>query len=156
ANDADVEDVTQEVLLLVVRKVNTFRGQADLATWLHRVTVNAVLVHRRKRAPKLAREARVPFEDALDRGRPTARASHGLVRPDLQAIDRETRALIERAVAGLPQKYREVFVLSDVEGLGNAEVADALGLSPGTVKSRLHRARLRLRDRLAPHFERCR
>src|SRR5262249_17588360 len=150
----DVEDVTQEVLLQVVRKLDTFRGESDLTTWLHRVTVNAALVHRRKCAPRLAREARVPLEDALDQQRPTA-GSPGIcfARPDLQAMDRETRGLIERAIADLPEKYRDVFVLADVQGLPNAEVGVSLGLSLAAVKSRLHRARLMLRDTLAPYFE---
>jgi RNA polymerase sigma-70 factor (ECF subfamily) len=154
ANEADVEDVTQDVLLQVVRKLDTFRGEADLTTWLHRITVNAALVHRRKRAPQLAREARIPLEDALERGSPAAACvRNGLARPDLRAIDRESRGLIEQAIAELPEKYRDVFVLADVQCLPNAEVGETLNLSLAAVKSRLHRARVMLRDALAPHFD---
>src|SRR5436190_717423 len=69
------------------------------------------------------------------------------------ALDHETRELIERAIAELPEVYRDVFVLADVEGLPNAEIGEILGLSVAAVKSRLHRARLVMRDALAPHFE---
>ncbi len=152
-NEADVEDVTQEVLLLVVRKLGSYRGEADVATWLHRVTVNAALVHRRKHAPRLAREAGADPRLLEDKGRPLPSASPAAAGPDGQAIGRETRELIERAVRALPEKYRDPFVLSDIEGLPNAEIGGLLGLSLPAVKSRLHRARLLLRDALKSHFE---
>jgi RNA polymerase sigma-70 factor (ECF subfamily) len=151
SNEADVEDVTQDVLLQVVRKLGTFRGEAELTTWLHRVTVNAALVHRRKRAPQLAREVRAPLEEVEDQGRlPAARPP--VAGPVRQALDREARALIEQAVARLPEMYRRPFVLADIDGLANAEVGEVLGLSLPAVKSRLHRARLLLREALGPHF----
>jgi RNA polymerase sigma-70 factor (ECF subfamily) len=153
ANDADGEDVTQDVLLQVVRKLDTFRGESDFATWLHRVTVNAALVHRRKSAPRLAREASASVQDREDKGRPGPFPSLRAAGPDSQVIRQETRALIERAVRGLPEKYREPFVLSDLEGLSNAETGRLLGLSLPAVKSRRHRARLLLREALQPHFE---
>jgi RNA polymerase sigma-70 factor, ECF subfamily len=147
---ADAEDVTQDVLLQVVRKLPTFRGEAAFPTWLHRVTVNAALSHRRKRAE---RHEQRPLDTVLEeqplRG-PVRRWSVG---PAEAALDRETQELIERAIARLPDEYRDVFVLSDVEGLPNAEIGEMLGLSVPAVKSRLHRARQKLRDALAPHFE---
>jgi RNA polymerase sigma-70 factor, ECF subfamily len=152
-NEADAEDVTQEVLLLVVRKLDTFRGDAALSTWLHRVTVNAALALRRRRAA--SRE--YCLGEAL--GQFLADGSHaGPVRPwrappDEQAAGRELRGLIEAAIAGLPLLYRATYVLADVEGLSNAEVGAALGLSLPAVKSRLHRARLLMRAALAPHLE---
>jgi RNA polymerase sigma-70 factor (ECF subfamily) len=153
ANDADVEDVTQDVLLQVVRKLDTFRGAADFATWLHRVTVNAALAHRRKRAPQLAREASASAKHMEDNGRPVSFTPLWAAGPDSQLVGQETRELIERAVRGLPEKYRDPFVLSDLEGLSNAEIGGLLGLSLPAVKSRLHRARLLLREALQPHFE---
>jgi RNA polymerase sigma-70 factor (ECF subfamily) len=75
------------------------------------------------------------------------------VSPDQPILDAETQHLIERAIAGLPEAYRDVFVLADVEGLPNAEIAEMLELSVPAVKSRLHRARLMMRGALAPHFE---
>jgi RNA polymerase sigma-70 factor, ECF subfamily len=152
-NDADAEDVTQDVLLQVVRKLDTFRGEAALPTWLHRVTVNAALAARRKRARR--DEGRV--NDPLDGF--TAEGQHvGHVRPwprlpDNLVLDREQKQLIEQAMAGLPEMYRDVFVLADVEHLPNAEIGEMLGLSVPAVKSRLHRARLMMRDALSKHYE---
>ncbi len=143
-NDVDAEDVTQDVLLQVVRKLPTFRGEAALPTWLHRITVNAALSHRRKRAVREERRDRT----ALD----PARAPERRRGPEEQLVGRETRQLIDRAVAGLSPDHRAVFLLADVEGLPNAVIAGRLGLSLPAVKSRLHRARQELRHALAPHF----
>ena len=153
-NDADAEDVTQDVLLQVVRKLDTFRGESAFPTWLHRVTVNAALAHRRKRANRQARQTSEPLDSFLEDGH----AANGPMRPwsvspDQPLLNAETQHLIERAIAGLPETYRDVYVLADVEGLPNAEIAEMLGLSVPAVKSRLHRARLMMRDTLAPHFE---
>jgi RNA polymerase sigma-70 factor (ECF subfamily) len=75
------------------------------------------------------------------------------VSPDQPVLDAETHEVIERAIGGLPETYRDVYLLADVEGLPNQEIADMLTLSVSAVKSRLHRARLMMRDALAPHFE---
>lgn len=153
-NDADAEDVTQDVLLQVVRKLDTFRGDAQLSTWLHRVTVNAALAHREKRANRLRHEAGGPAADDLAAadgpGGPVRRWN---VAPDEPILAAEQQRLIEDAIARLPDPFRDVYVLADVEGLPNAEIGEMLGLSLPAVKSRLHRARLRMRDALAPHFE---
>jgi RNA polymerase sigma-70 factor (ECF subfamily) len=143
-NAADAEDVTQEVLLQVVRKLGAFRGKSSLATWLHRVTVNAALDHRR-------RQARRP-EQHLDCI--AAHAGTAGCAPDHQALDHELRQHLERAIGRLPEMYRDVFVLADVEGLPNAEIGLLLGLSLAAVKSRLHHARLTVRDALAPYLGR--
>jgi RNA polymerase sigma-70 factor (ECF subfamily) len=153
SNDADVEDVTQNVLLQVVRKLDTFRGDADVSTWLHRVAVNEALVHRRKQAPRRAREACTSPRHLEDRGRPVSSVSPWGAAPDKQLIGREMMECIEEAVRGLPEKYRVPFVLSYIEGMPNAEVGELLGLSLPAVKSRLYRARLLLRESLMPHFE---
>jgi RNA polymerase sigma-70 factor (ECF subfamily) len=152
-NDADAEDVTQDVLLQVVRKLDTFRGDADIATWLHRVTVNAALAHRRKRAHREQREVPDPLDHFLESGYHATPVRPWSVQPDQQAQDHETHELIEKAIADLPEIYRDVYVLADVEGLPNAEIGDVLGLSLPAVKSRLHRGRLLMRHALAPHFE---
>jgi RNA polymerase sigma-70 factor, ECF subfamily len=152
-NDADAEDVTQDVLLQVVRKLDTFRGEADFGTWLHRVTVNAALAHRRKRAHREEREIHDPLEHFLESGRHAGPVRPWSLEPDRQALDHETHELIEKAIAELPEIYRDVYVLADVEGLANADIGDILGLSLPAVKSRLHRGRLLMRHALAPHFE---
>lgn len=154
-NDADAEDVTQDVLLQVVRKLDSFRGESAFPTWLHRVTVNAALGHRRKRANREAHQERDP--DALDNflhdGHHRHPARRWSVPADEPVLTRETQQLIENAITRLPEGYRDVYLLADVEGLPNAEIADMLGLNLPAVKSRLHRARLQMRDALAPHFE---
>jgi RNA polymerase sigma-70 factor, ECF subfamily len=156
-NDADAEDVTQDVLLQVVRKLDTFRGESAFPTWLHRVTVNAALAHRRKRASRQQHQAHDPldtlFDSAGDGHHHPAPVRPWSVSPDQPVLDAESQELIERAIADLPEPYRYVYVLADVEGLPNAEIADVLGLSVPAVKSRLHRARLMMRDALSPHFE---
>jgi RNA polymerase sigma-70 factor (ECF subfamily) len=155
-SDVDAEDVTQDVLLQVVRKLPTFRGEAAFPTWLHRVTVNAALSHRRRRAVRQEHRLGDSLDD-LGAGPPLPAARGPAPRavpgPDAQLLTRETQHLIDRAIAALPPTYRTVFVLADVEGLRNAVIADTLGLSLPAIKSRLHRARLLMRDALAPHFE---
>jgi RNA polymerase sigma-70 factor (ECF subfamily) len=152
-NDADAEDVTQDVLLQVIRKLDTFRGESAFPTWLHKVTVNAALAHRRKRASREARRVHDPLDSFLEDGSHAAPVRPWSVRPEQEALDHETRSLIERAIMELPEIYRDVYVLSDVESLSNAEIGEILGLSVPAVKSRLHRARLLMRTALAPHFE---
>jgi RNA polymerase sigma-70 factor (ECF subfamily) len=152
-NDADAEDVTQDVLLQVVRKLDTFRGDADFGTWLHRVTVNAALAHRKKRARRQEREVHDPMQHFLENGHHAASVRPWSVPPDRHVLDQETHQLIDQAIGELPEVYRDVYVLADVEGLPNSDIADMLGLSLAAVKSRLHRGRLLMRNALAPHFE---
>jgi RNA polymerase sigma-70 factor (ECF subfamily) len=150
-NEADADDVVQDVLLLVVRKLNTFRGDSSFATWIHRVTANAALLHRRKKALHKER-AGAPEFCAAGAGH-VSPVRRDLPAPDEQVQSREEWQLIEAAVARLPRLYREPYVLSELEGLSNAEIGARLGLSLPAVKSRIHRARLLLRRVLAPHFE---
>jgi RNA polymerase sigma-70 factor (ECF subfamily) len=152
-NAADAEDVTQDVLLQVVRKLNTFRGESDIFTWLHRLTVHAALAVRAKRARRQEHETHDPLNNFLEDGHHGRALRPWSVSPDQQAIDKEREQIIEKAIAALPEIYRDVYVLADVEGLANAEIGDMLGLSLAAVKSRLHRARMSMRDALAPHFE---
>jgi RNA polymerase sigma-70 factor (ECF subfamily) len=144
-SDLDAEDVTQDVLLKVVRKLPSFRGESAFPTWLHRVTVNTALSHRRR----LAVRPEYAVRESLDA---YVAAGGRAPAPEARLVDGETRHLIDRAIAGLPPTYRTVFVLADVEGLPNAAIADHLGLSVPAIKSRLHRARLLMRDALAPYF----
>lgn len=159
-NDADAEDVTQEVLLQVIRKLHTFRGEAALPTWLHRITVNAALALREKRSNRAKRETPVGGDNDGVLAMATANGrSNGTKLPRTSSepaqlmLQSEQRDLIDQAIAELPEQFRDVYVLADVEGLPNADIADCLNLSVPAVKSRLHRARLKMRDSLAPHFE---
>jgi RNA polymerase sigma-70 factor (ECF subfamily) len=153
ASDADAEDVTQDVLLQVVRKLPTFRGEAAFPTWLHRVTVNAALSHRQKRAARENRLVHDPLDRLFEDGHHHGPVRSWAISPEDAALGHETQRLIEDAIATLPEHYRDVFVLADVEGLPNAEIAAMLGLSISAVKNRLHRARVIMRHTLAPHFE---
>lgn len=152
-NDADAEDVTQDVFLQVMRKLGTFRGDAAFSTWLYRIAINAALSYRRKRAIREEHRISDPLEDFREDGTHLMPVRHWIREPEQIAQDHETHRLIDDAIARLPESYRDVYVLADVEELPNDEVAEALGLSVPAVKSRLHRARLLLRKALAPYFE---
>ena len=134
-NSTDAEDLTQDVFLQVFRKLESFRGESAFTTWLHRLTVNYVLMHFRKnhvRKEQLTEDGELPLGTMFDRNR-FNRA------PILD------RLALDEAVVQLPQGYRMVFVLHDVEGLQHSEIASLLGCSVGTSKSQLHRARMRMR-----------
>jgi RNA polymerase sigma-70 factor (ECF subfamily) len=152
-SDVDAEDVTQDVLLQVVRKLPSFRGESALPTWLHRITVNTALSHRRKRAVREEHRAANDFQDWLEQEADSKAPGRRLPGPEEAALERESRQLLDEAIAALPPRYRGVFVLADIDGLPNATIAEMLGLSLPAVKSRLHRARLLLRDALAGHFQ---
>ncbi len=152
-NDADAEDVTQDVLLQVVRKLDTFRGQSQLGTWLHRVTVNAALAHRQKRANRQKYETSENIDELATVEGPTGPVNRWNELPEEPVLAAEQAEIIEQAIGTLPEPFRDVYILADVEGLANSEIGEMLGLSLPAVKSRLHRARLRMRDALAPHFE---
>jgi RNA polymerase sigma-70 factor (ECF subfamily) len=152
-NDADAEDVTQDVLLQVVRKLHTFRGEASLPTWLHRVTVNAALAHRQKRARREEHETHERVLYFHEDGHHSRAVRPWSVAPEAVLEKRETAELISQAIDRLPEAYRDVYVLADVEGLPNAEIGELLKLSLPAVKSRLHRGRQMMRHVLAPHFE---
>ncbi|HTG15521.1 MAG TPA: RNA polymerase sigma factor [Blastocatellia bacterium] len=132
------EDLTQEVFLQVYRKIGSFRGDSAFTTWLHRLAVNQVLMHFRRRGVKL--------EHTSDEGDFT-----NVVETPLQSTRRISmvdRLALERAVGELPPGYRTVFVLHDVEGYEHTEISDMLHVSIGTSKSQLHKARMRLRELL--------
>jgi RNA polymerase sigma-70 factor (ECF subfamily) len=148
-SDADADDVTQDVFVQVLRKLPTFRGEAAFPTWLYRITVNAALSYRRRRKHHILRLGEKLMEDGSCRA-PVRRAP---AEPEKLALEHETSRLIEEAIARLPEIYRDVYVLADVEALPNSKIAQMLGLSTAAIKSRLHRARLRMRKVLAPHLE---
>jgi len=155
-NESDAQDVTQQVLLTVLSKLPEFRGEAGLGTWVYRIAVNAALAYRRKRARRMEVE-HAGGADLLEQASETSPRPQ-TVRPwtrtpESEVLSQEQQAVIEDAIARLPEPYRDVYVLADVEGLSNAQIAEILGLHIPAVKSRLHRARLRMRDMLAPYFE---
>jgi len=138
-NPAEAEDMTQQTFLQVFRKIGTFRGESGFSTWLHRVTVNVVLMHLRRRKP-----VEVLLED-LDRP-----GSDNKSRPEHGASDTSMLSLIERlnlrrAIRKLPSGYKRHFLLYDLLGYEHQEIARYLGCSTGSSKSQLHKARKRLR-----------
>jgi RNA polymerase sigma-70 factor, ECF subfamily len=138
-NPAEAEDLTQQAFLQVFRKIGTFRGEAAFATWLHRVTVNLVFMHlRRKKPTELLAEPWNPADtDGCDS------RERGAADPSmLGAIDRLN---LKRAIRKLPSGYRRFFLLHDVIGYQHHEIAGLLGCSTGCSKSQLHKARKRLR-----------
>lgn len=134
-SQTEAEDLTQEVFIQLFRKIGSFRGDSAFSTWLHRMTVNQVLMHFRKRSVKNERTS----ED----GEMPEQAVAGSVNPGkMQVID---KIALKNAIAELPKGYRNVFVLHDIEGFEHEEVARMMGISVGTSKSQLHKARLKLR-----------
>jgi RNA polymerase sigma-70 factor (ECF subfamily) len=133
-NQADAEDLTQDVFVQVYRKIGSFRGEAAFTTWLHRLTVNQVLMHFRKRGVRPEKMVDTQEEEItpLETDRPY---SHPIV----------DRIALEQAIAKLPPGYRTIFVLHDIEGYEHEEIAGMLGCSVGTSKSQLHKARMKLR-----------
>jgi RNA polymerase sigma-70 factor, ECF subfamily len=134
-NEAEAEDITQDIFIVLLHKAGDYRAEASFTTWLHRMTVNQVLMHFRKKKAKREEQAEDDSEEsAAPRGTAGARPA--------QLIDRIT---LEDALARLPPGYRAAFVLHDVEGYEHEEVARLLGCAVGTSKSQLHKARTKLR-----------
>jgi RNA polymerase sigma-70 factor, ECF subfamily len=155
-NPADAEEVVQDVFLTVVRKGGSFEGQAALATWIYRVTTNAALNRRRgkRRELEVSLEEHLPqyTEDGHRAGDRSDLLADWSSTPEQQVLSGESRRVLENAIDSLPDHYRAVLVLRDVEELSNEEVASIVGDSLASVKSRLHRARMALREQLTRHL----
>jgi RNA polymerase sigma-70 factor, ECF subfamily len=141
ANTAEAEDLTQEAFLQLFRKIATFRGESAFSTWLHRISVNVVLMHLRKKGLQI-----VPLEDTIETEEESPKKEPGA--PDAVLAGSVDRLQLERAVESLPPGYRTIFVLHDVEGYEHNEIAGIVGCSIGNSKSQLHKARLKLRELL--------
>jgi RNA polymerase sigma-70 factor (ECF subfamily) len=142
-NVAEAEDLTQDAFLQVFRKVTTFRGESAFSTWLHRIAVNTVLMHFRKKSLR---------QVSLDG--PYSNSDGARVRREYGTKDNRLAGCVDRvALAGaikeLPRGYRTIFVLHEVEGYEHQEIAELLGCSVGNSKSQLHKAKLRIRELLA-------
>jgi RNA polymerase sigma-70 factor (ECF subfamily) len=142
-NPTDAEDLMQEAFLQLFRKIHTFRGEAKFSTWLHRLAVNVILMRRRrKRHPEVSLDATNEADDT------DSRPVLDLGGPDLRLSGVLDRVNLNKALEQLPDGYREMFVLHDVEGYEHNEIAEILGCSVGNSKSQLFKARLRLRQLL--------
>jgi len=140
-NTAEAEDLTQEAFLQLYRKIATFRGESAFSTWLHRLAVNVVLMHLRKKGLQ---------QISLDE---VDTSQDEPVKRDYGSDDRRLTGSVDRiglqdAIAELPPGYRTVFVLHDVEGYEHNEIAEIMNCSVGNSKSQLHKARMKLRERL--------
>jgi len=137
-NPTEAEDLTQDVFIQLHRKISSFRGDSAFTTWLHRLTVNQVLMHFRKRV--------VRYEKTADEEETPIQVVPGTENHNrMSVID---RIALKKAIQQLPAGYKKVFLLHDVEGYEHEEVARILGCSVGTSKSQLHKARAKLKKLL--------
>ncbi len=153
-NKEDAEDVLQDTFLNVIRSLKGFESRSSFSTWLYRVAANAALTRLRQRSRREKSEGE--FLDEVYSVQEAAHSQSKLVdwsdRPAERLLDEEAREVMEDAISELPEIYRVVFILRDVQGLPANEVAEVLDLTVPAVKSRLHRARLYLRNRLSDYF----
>jgi RNA polymerase sigma-70 factor (ECF subfamily) len=146
----EAEDVLQETFLNAYKALPDFQGRSRLSTWLYRIASNASLMRLRK---KRLETVSVDEPLTLDAGDSVPRQLVDWSNlPEDELISNESRHVMDEAVSELPEPLRIVFVLRDLEGLSTAETGEVLGLSEGAVKTRLHRARLKLREKLSSYF----
>ena len=150
-NQEDAEEVLQDVFTTLYRKIDGFRGQSAFSSWIYRIIVNAAFMKLRKRKQNqtisIEDLSPVTKQACLDQ-----KEGYG-TRSDTVSMTREMREVLEGAIGRLPEEYRNVFVLRDVDGLSNQEVSEILNLSIPAVKSRLHRSRLMLRKKLQRYYD---
>ena len=153
-NEEDAQDAVQEAFLSAFKDIGRFEGRSLLGTWLHRIVVNAALrrLRRRQRRPECSIEDLLPHfgDDEHQIVPPTPwQETSGMI-----LLQKEARELVQRCIGQLPEIYRTVLLLRDIEELDTEETARMLEVSPGVVKTRLHRARQALRTLLDPYFRR--
>jgi len=146
-NPADAEEFTQDAFLQLFRKIHTFRGDSAFNTWLHRLTVNIVLMKLRKKTLPVD-----SLDENAEPGEETGKRRPELGGPDLLLNGSIDRVYLQRAVDHLPPGYRKMFILHDVQGYRHDEIARILGCSVGNCKSQVHKARMRLRELLQKAF----
>jgi RNA polymerase sigma-70 factor (ECF subfamily) len=149
-NEMDAMDVIQDVFLSVYQKIHTFRGAAAFSSWLYRITANAAFAKLNQRR----RAAAVSIDDVLPAVEEQSSDIHSewSQKPDAVLSNKEARDALEKEIQNLPDDFRTVVILRDVQNMSNQDVAEILHLSVPAVKSRLHRARLILRKRLGDYL----
>jgi RNA polymerase sigma-70 factor (ECF subfamily) len=152
-NEQDAEEVVQDALWTAARKIDTFKGEAAFGSWLYRITANAAYQKLRGRRgnQEVSWEDLLPTFDEL--GKHVEPVGDWSTKIEEPAVQSELREVLAASIAALPEDYRTTFVMHDVEGLSNPEIAEALSISLPAVKSRVHRARLFLRQRLARYLQ---
>ena len=155
-NEADAQEIVQDVFLTVFRRHASFEGRSALSSWIYRITMNAALNKRRGKRAELETSLEAELPAFLPDGHRDGDRAYLLAdwsgTPEDAMLSGESRAIIRAAIDALPAHYRAVLVLRDVEGLSNEETAAAIGESVASVKSRLHRARMVVREQLTRHF----
>ena len=147
----DAEDVLQETFLSVYRNLGNFHGDSSFSTWLYRIATNASLMKiRARKEPTLSLDEPIESEDSNSLPREIV---DWAITPEEALLNGETRGQMDAAITALPETLRAVFVLRDIEGLSVQETADVLNISVPNVKTRLHRARLLLREMLSAYFK---
>jgi len=150
-NSEDARDLLQETYLSAYRNLSSFKGDSAFSTWVYRIATNHALMRLRRKQPQEVEwdELQIPTHEEL-KGR---NISDWALDPREALLRKELRGVLEKAIQGLPPAYRAVVTLRDVEDLSSEETARILGISVGAVKTRLHRARIFLREALSPYFE---
>ena len=152
-NESDAEEAAQDVFMTVIRKVDTFKGNLAFYSWMYRICVNTCLMRLRgkRRTDTVAIEDFMPV--FTEEGMHASPMDDWSKEVERKALNEELGKMIRRFTEELSEKYRVVFVLSDIEGLSNEETAKILGMTVPAVKSRLHRARLYLREQLSRYLQ---
>jgi RNA polymerase sigma-70 factor (ECF subfamily) len=152
-NQMDAQDVTQEVLLTLFRKIHTFQGKSAFSSWVYRITLNAsyMKLRSKKKEPNVSIDELMPSFNRA--GFQQEKIQDWSENTESLLFTNETRDVINKAIALLPEKEKVVFLLRDVEGLSTEKAGEILDLTVPAVKSRLHRARLFLRKKLSSYFE---
>jgi RNA polymerase sigma-70 factor (ECF subfamily) len=149
-NPQDAEDILQETFIKAFRYLGNFDGRSSVSTWLYRIATNEALMQIRKHKPgQLSLDEPVETEEGIQE---PAQIVDWCCMPEEELMSSEVRAQLDRAVDELPYTMRVVFILRDIEGLSTQEVAEILNLTETAVKTRLSRARLRLREELSAYF----
>jgi RNA polymerase sigma-70 factor, ECF subfamily len=146
----EAEDLTQDVFLQLLRKIDTFRGESAFSTWLHRMSVNIVLMRFRKKPI-----ADASLDTITNSGEESSTLPKEFGQPDLRLNGVIDRIALQGAISGLPLGYKTMFILHDIQGYNHDEIAEMFGCSVGNSKSQVHKARMRLRELLQRAVARC-
>lgn len=144
----DAEEILQDVFITVYNKIDKFEGKSAFSSWLYRITINTAFMKLRKNKRHIASSLDESQENGKD-----IDVTPEQINNDSHSVQHELRAELEKAITRLPEEYKNIFILRDIDGLSNQEVSEVIGLSVPAVKSRLHRARLMLRKKLQHYYE---
>ncbi|MBN2530940.1 MAG: sigma-70 family RNA polymerase sigma factor [Deltaproteobacteria bacterium] len=152
-NHEEAEDLLQEVFITVFKKIDSFRGESSLSTWIYRIATNHC-INRKKYLSRRKHYAKSSFSELTEKEQSETGSgiTQNLPRPDEMAEGKQMELLIQHAISSLDDEYKVVLILRDVQNLSYEEIEQILNVPAGTVKSRLHRARMALKEKLAPYL----